>query len=68
MTDEKELEMIKRLDVLRREHRSLDQQIYAITQQTPGDQFTLFKLKKMKLALRDQIMMIETVIYPDIIA
>ena len=68
MTEDNELEMIKRLDSLRKEHRVLDREIYAITKQNPNDQFTLFKLKKNKLSIRDEIFLLEAVIYPDIIA
>lgn len=68
MTEDNELEMIKRLDALRKEHRVLDREIYAITKQNPNDQFTLFKLKKNKLSIRDEIVLLESVIYPDIIA
>ncbi len=68
MTEDNELEMIKRLDSLRKEHRVLDREIYAITKQNPNDQFTLFRLKKNKLSIRDEIVLLESVIYPDIIA
>jgi len=68
MTEDNELEMIKRLDTLRKEHRVLDREIYAIQKQNPNDQFTLFKLKKNKLSIRDEIVLLESVIYPDIIA
>lgn len=59
-----DLMLIKRLEALRLEHRELDDQI-----QTNGlDEFTRKRLQKTKLALRDEIMKLEQVVYPDIIA
>jgi hypothetical protein len=37
-------------------------------QQNPYDEFTLLRFKKEKLQLRDQILMLENQLYPDIIA
>ncbi len=68
MTEDNELAMMKRLDFLRVGHRKLDREIDAVIQQAPHDQFTLFKLKKEKLSIRDEIMSIENIVYPDIIA
>lgn len=68
MTEEDEIEIIRKLDRLRVEHRKLDEEIFALTRQTRSDEFTVFRLKKQKLTLRDQINALEQVIYPDIIA
>ncbi|MGP3699278.1 YdcH family protein [Rhodobacter sp. NSM] len=57
-----------RLEVLRREHRDLDEAITALEAGGRGDQLTLRRLKKQKLALKDQIVKIEDQLIPDIIA
>jgi hypothetical protein len=62
-------EMLRiRLEVLRREHRDLDQAIHALEETGRPDQLTLRRLKKQKLALKDQIVKIEDQLIPDIIA
>lgn len=57
-----------KLEVLRREHRDLDEAILALTQSGHPDQLRLVRLKKQKLALKDQITRIEDQLTPDIIA
>lgn len=57
-----------RLEVLRREHRDLDDAIHALEMTGRPDQLTLRRLKKQKLALKDQIVKIEDQLIPDIIA
>ncbi|MCE6951826.1 DUF465 domain-containing protein [Cereibacter sphaeroides] len=57
-----------RLEVLRREHRDLDEAIHALEAGGRGDQLTLRRLKKQKLSLKDQIVKIEDQLIPDIIA
>jgi hypothetical protein len=57
-----------RLEVLRREHRDLDQAIHALEETGRPDALTLRRLKKQKLALKDQIVKIEDMLIPDIIA
>ena len=57
-----------RLDGLRLEHRELDE---SITEMTAGGvicSITLGRLKKQKLALKDQIARLEDELTPDIIA
>jgi hypothetical protein len=62
-------EMLRiKLEVLRREHRDLDQAIHALEETGRPDQLTLRRLKKQKLALKDQIAKIEDRLIPDIIA
>lgn len=68
MTEEDEIEMIRKLDRLRVEHRKLDEAIFALSRQSHNDEFSVFRLKKQKLTLRDQINALERVVYPDIIA
>ena len=57
-----------KLEVLRREHRDLDAAVHALELSGRPDQLTLRRLKKQKLALKDQIVKIEDDIIPDIIA
>jgi len=57
-----------RLEVMRREHRDLDEAIQALDATGRGDQLTLKRLKKQKLALKDRIARIEDMLIPDIIA
>lgn len=57
-----------RLEVMRREHRDLDQSILALALGTVPDQLTLQRLKKQKLALKDRIVRLEDQMIPDIIA
>jgi hypothetical protein len=57
-----------KLEVLKREHRDLDDAIEALDSMTRADQLTLRRLKKQKLALKDKIARIEDILTPDIIA
>jgi hypothetical protein len=62
-------EMLRiKLDVLRGEHRELDEAILALSSAVVPDQITLRRLKKQKLVLKDQIVRIEDRLIPDIIA
>ena len=64
--DERELreELVK----LRAEHRSLDDESVALEGNPMADQLLIKRLKKKKLALKDQITAIEDRLLPDIIA
>ncbi len=57
-----------KVEVLKREHRDLDQAIHALEERASADMLTLRRLKKQKLALKDQIAQLEDRIFPDIIA
>lgn len=58
-----------KLDELRRRHRSLDDAISALELTVAGrDLLDLRRLKKQKLALKDEISRIEDRLTPDIIA
>ncbi|HWB50065.1 MAG TPA: YdcH family protein [Stellaceae bacterium] len=50
------------------EHRDLDDVIARLSERMPYDQLQLQRLKKRKLALKDQISKIESDLLPDIIA
>ncbi len=58
----------ERLIGLRQEHRDLDDVIRRIAEGAPFDQLQIQRLKKRKLALKDQIAKIESQLLPDIIA
>ena len=63
------LEIVRcRLEVLRREHRDLDEAIAALAAQSISSALTLQRLKKQKLALKDKIARLEDELTPDIIA
>jgi len=56
------------LATLQREHRDLDDAIAALDLEGRADPLALRRLKKRKLALKDQIARIEDELTPDIIA
>lgn len=56
------------LEVMRREHRDLDESIRALTEKGTADQLMLQRLKRSKLRLKDKIAIIEDRLTPDIIA
>ena len=58
----------QKLAELELEHRDLDDVIARLTERAPYDQLQLQRLKKRKLVLKDQISLIESQLYPDIIA
>jgi hypothetical protein len=61
-------QLFARLEALRLEHRDLDDVITRILEDFPYDQLQVKRLKKRKLALRDQITRLEDRLIPDIIA
>ncbi len=65
--NEKELITLK-INQLKDEHRNLDNIILKIQKNTPFDQLELQRLKKRKLILKDNIMIFENKLIPDIIA
>lgn len=56
------------IETLKREHRDLDEAIRALEERGTGEQLTIRRLKKKKLALKDQIAALEDRLFPDIIA
>lgn len=59
---------LARLDLLRRDHRDLDDAIAALAAAAVPDQLQLVRLKRRKLRLRDEIAELEDRLIPDIIA
>lgn len=66
MEDNEALE--QQLNDLRLEHRDLDDVIDHLIETRPFDQLQIQRLKKRKLALKDQIIKLESRLLPDIIA
>ncbi len=57
-----------KLEVLRQEHRDLDDAIEALQARGSSDMLTIKRLKKQKLMLKDRIVQLQDRILPDIIA
>ena len=58
----------KKLEDLKKKHRQLDGQISTLMETRPIDQLETQRLKKRKLALKDEIIQVENRLLPDIIA
>ena len=64
-----DVEAVKaRIAELKQEHQDLDAAVTALEGGVQPDQIQIARLKKKKLALRDEISRIEDVLFPDIIA
>jgi hypothetical protein len=61
-------DILLRLELVKSEHRDLDDAIAALTDQGAPDQLQLARLKKRKLRLKDEVMMLESQLVPNIIA
>ncbi|MDQ0250714.1 hypothetical protein J2W22_002778 [Sphingomonas kyeonggiensis] len=61
-------EIVRRLEAVRTEHRDLDAAIDALLATGTSDQLQVARLKKRKLMLRDEIVLLEDQLIPDIIA
>jgi hypothetical protein len=57
-----------RIAELREEHQDMDAAVVALERQPSLDQLRIARLKRRKLALRDQIAALEDGLTPDIIA
>ena len=66
LTESARGELRRLLTELREEHRDLDKAIAALDR--ASNQVRVQRLKKRKLAIKDQIARIETALLPDIIA
>lgn len=68
-TDSLEQKQLRaKLADLQIEHRDLDDVISRLSGQTPVDQLQIQRLKKRKLALKDEMTRVENLLLPDIIA
>lgn len=63
-----QVQLRTKLRLLEQEHRDLDAAILALESGGAVDQLQLRRLKKKKLALKDQIILVENQLIPDIIA
>lgn len=61
-------EIGRRLAHLRTEHRDLDAAIVALTSMPQPDQLQIARLKRRKLSIKDEIVMLGDQLIPDIIA
>jgi hypothetical protein len=64
----RQLQLRAKLKTVEHEHAAMDAAISALEASGTGDQLQLRRLKKLKLALKDQITTIENLLIPDIIA
>ncbi len=58
----------EKLGGLKQEHRDLDDVITRLEESYPRDELQLRRLKKRKLQLKDEIVKVEGMLIPDIIA
>ena len=58
----------RNLELLKTEHRDLDDVILRLSESTSINQLQVKRLKKRKLVLKDQIAKLESQLLPDIIA
>ena len=63
-----QLQLRQKLEMLRSEHRDLDDVINHLVETRPYDQLQMQRLKKRKLRLKDEILRLEDELLPDIIA
>ena len=66
--DDSQDQIVAQLHQLESEHRDLDDVIERLGDDKPFDQLKLQRLKKRKLALKDEITKLRSRILPDIIA
>lgn len=58
--------LFKQLEDIKEQHRQLDHEIRCVEQDPSHNQLQVARLKKQKLALRDQICSLEATLYPDV--
>jgi hypothetical protein len=68
LTEEEKSQIAGRLHELEVEHHDLDDVIVRLSGDITQDQLQLRRLKKRKLALKDQISKLRTRLIPDIVA
>lgn len=68
MDEEQEREIRARISELLSEHRDLDDMIARVSERAPFDQLQMQRMKKRKLAIKDQLSRLENMLIDDIIA
>ena len=63
-----QLELETRINLLRAEHRDLDSAIAVLIEAGSQDQLQIARFKKRKLALKDELIALESQLIPDILA
>ena len=58
----------EKIDILKTQHRILDDKIVALEADPASDQLKIQRLKRQKLLLRDEVSRLQTNLLPDIIA
>lgn len=58
--------MRRSIEVLRLEHRDLDDAIHRLSEDPTADQLRLKRMKKRKLLLKDQITRLKSKLIPDL--
>jgi hypothetical protein len=67
-SDDSDLALERRLATLREEHQDLDDAVTALEERPQPDMLQIARLKRRKLALKDEIVRLEDELMPDIIA
>lgn len=68
MIDIETQSILDRIERLKAEHGSLDREIDEMSRSYRNDQLHVMRLKRRKLAIKDEIVLLESELYPDIIA
>lgn len=68
MDEQEEQALRHQIEELRIEHQDLDDVIARITEDPPFNHLQVQRLKKKKLAIKDEILRLESRLIPDIIA
>lgn len=67
-SDDTDIAIERRIADLREEHKDLDDAIQALEERYQPDMLQIARLKRKKLALKDEIGRLEDLLTPDIIA
>lgn len=65
---EEAMSLQHRLEILRAEHREIDDTITLLGQNAAGDELVVRRLKKRRLMLKDRIALIERMLIPETLA
>uniref|UniRef100_B0SVK0 DUF465 domain-containing protein n=1 Tax=Caulobacter sp. (strain K31) TaxID=366602 RepID=B0SVK0_CAUSK len=67
-SEESDIALERRLAILREEHQDLGDAVAALEERPLPDMLQIARLKRRKLALKDEIVRLEDQLMPDIIA